>query len=406
MNRRHMLALLAAIPWAARVDAQTRSTARHRVVLGGAWGLLIEPGGTLKSWSVNANAAGEGPAEDVLGLGHNRPVDFFTLYPIPGLTGVVDAAISGTSIFAVRADGQVLAWGAGGNGNLGITPPAEFEERAQPRIRSNTPQPVAVKFDAVNVSAKGEHALALTRDGSVYAWGRGDVGQLGIGPMPIINYKTRSARAENFMPYPVRVLGLTGVVAVSAGGNHSLALLKDGTVLAWGENRLGQLGDGSRTNRNTPAPVPGVRNAIAIATTTLSSVAVLSDGTAVDWGATYGNLSPRLVPAPVAGTRGLRSVIGAGHHIVGLTQSGGVMTWGADPHHETGGGGNDKGAGLVKGLTDVQSIAASARGSAAVLASGRIMTWSEVRPWSRPGGGQVNLSPVPILLWLDGLEQP
>jgi hypothetical protein len=59
----------------------------------------------------------------------------------------------------------------------------------------------------------------------------------------------------------------------------------------------------------------------------------------------------------------------------------------------------------VKGLTDVR-IAASFRGSAAVLASGRIMIWSEVRPWTRPGSSQSNLSQFPILLWLEGLEQP
>ena len=55
MNRRQALSLLAALPLAARVSAQTRSTAKHRVALG-RWGLLIEPGGTLKSWSANSGA--------------------------------------------------------------------------------------------------------------------------------------------------------------------------------------------------------------------------------------------------------------------------------------------------------------------------------------------------------------
>ena len=82
------------------------------------------------------------------------------------------------------------------------------------------------------------------------------------------------------------------------------------------------------------------------------------------------------------------------------------MTWGQDAHYQTGRGSNATAPGLVKGLTDVQSIAASFRGSVAVLASGRIMIWSEVRPWARPGGGQSNLSQFPILLWVDGLEQP
>jgi alpha-tubulin suppressor-like RCC1 family protein len=188
---------------------------------------------------------------------------------------------------------------------------------------------------------------------------------------------------------------------------HSLALLKDGTVRVWGENKYGQIGDDSTVNRNTPTPVAGVRNVVSIAATGYSSVAVLQDGTVMEWGATYGNLTPRRPPALLAGARGIRSVAGGDDHVVALTQTGGVMTWGQDAHYQTGRGSNAYAPGLVKGLTDVVSIAASPWASAAVLASGRIMTWSEVRPWTRPGSnGPSNLSPFPILLWLDELEQP
>ena len=269
---------------------------------------------------------------------------------------------------------------------LGTTPLDEFETRAQPRMRSNTPLPVAVKFDAVDVSSIGEHVLALARDGSVYAWGRGDAGQLGIGPMPVVNYKARSARVENFMPLPRADSRASPTWSRSVPGDmHSLALLKDGTVRAWGQNRFGQVGDGTTINRDTPTPVQGVRNVVAIAALAYSSVAVLSDGTAMDWGNTHGSSDPRPVPAAVVGARGLRSVVGGGAHVVALTQTGGVMTWGTSGHYETGRGRDATAPGLVKELTDVVSIAASPWASAAVLASGRIMTWSEVRPWHRPG---------------------
>lgn len=406
MNRRQALSLLAALPFAARVSAQTRATAKHRIVLGSLTGHLIAPDGTVQAWLTNYAHASGYEAPEVLGLGHNRPVDAFTLYPIPGLTGVVSMAASSVA-FAVLRDGQIMSWGSAGYGLLGATSLAEFQAGGQPRIRSNTPQPLATKFDAVDVSVKGDHALALARDGSVYAWGRGDAGQLGLGELPMVNYKSRSARVEKFVPYPMRIPGLTDVTAISAGHMHSLALLKDGTVRAWGENKWGAVGDGSRVNRDAPIPASGVRNAVAIAATGYSSIAVLSDGSVMEWGSTYGNPSPRLVPAALAGVRGIRSVSGGVDHVVALTQTGNVMTWGQDAHYETGRGSNASAPGLVKGLTEVQSIAASARGSAAVLASGRIMIWSEVRPWTRPGSnGRSNLSPFPILLWVDGLEQP
>jgi hypothetical protein len=69
------------------------------------------------------------------------------------------------------------------------------------------------------------------------------------------------------------------------------------------------------------------------------------------------------------------------------------------------GGGYAK-PGLVKGLTGVTSLAAAASTTIAILDSGRMLTWGEVRPWTRPEDGQGNLSPFPILLWLDGLQQP
>ena len=98
----------------------------------------------------------------------------------------------------------------------------------------------------MDISCKADHVLALARDGGVYAWGRGDGGQLGIGPLPTVNFKTRSARVMPFVPYPVRIPDLANVTAIATGNRHSLALLKDGTVLGWGFNRFGQVGDGPR----------------------------------------------------------------------------------------------------------------------------------------------------------------
>jgi alpha-tubulin suppressor-like RCC1 family protein len=177
-------------------------------------------------------------------------------------------------------------------------------------------------------------------------------------------------------------------------------------VRAWGLNKYGQIGDGTSTNRDRPLPVPGVRHAVAIAAGAYRSAALLADGTVMEWGANHVNLTPRLAPAPVRGARGVRSIVAGDEHVAALTQTGEVLTWGQDAHYQIGRGGDPHAAGLVKGLADVKSLAAGAGTTIAVLGSGRMMTWGEVRPWTRPGEGQRNLSPLPILLWLDGLEQP
>jgi alpha-tubulin suppressor-like RCC1 family protein len=294
-----------------------------------------------------------------------------------------------------------------GRGVLGTTPLAEFEERAQPRARTNTPTPVAVRFDAVDVSCIGDHVLARARDGSVYAWGYGTSGQLGIGPLPVVNFRTRSASVMPEVPYPVRIPDLGEVIAAKAGARHSLALRKDGTVLAWGDNKFGQVGDGTTVNRDRPVVVPGVRTAVAIAAGDYFSIVVLADGTVMEWGATYNNPAPRPVPALLPGIRGATSVVAGDGHGAVITQAGGIITWGQNAHYETGRG---RTASLtpaaVKELADVRFLAACRSQTIAVLGSGRMMTWGEVRGWTRPDSGGAGLSPFPILLWLDGLEQP
>src|SRR5512142_344448 len=79
-----------------------------------------------------------------------------------------------------------------------------------------------------------------------YGWGGNAFGQLGDG-------------TTTDHPSPTRIAALPATVRqVAAGNDFKLALLADGTVLAWGQNSVGQLGDGTQKSRATPAPVPGL----------------------------------------------------------------------------------------------------------------------------------------------------
>jgi hypothetical protein len=159
------LGLAAGGSW--RVGAQTRAAAQPRVAVSLTVGFILEPGGTLRVWSTDPGARVETtePAANRMGLGHNNPVKPFTLYPVPGLTDVVAISATLANAYAVLADGRLLAWGGHGSGALGSTALAEFETRNGPKLE--TPTPVAVPFDAVDVSARDAHVLALARDGSV-----------------------------------------------------------------------------------------------------------------------------------------------------------------------------------------------------------------------------------------------
>ena len=240
LTRRQAISALAALPFAAvTVTAQTRPGPKHRVILGNQLGLLLAPDGTLQMWV--RDPAGDGTAPSSLGLGHNGPLQPFTLATVPGLSNIVAASAGWNCTFAVLADGRLLAWGKNPSGWLGTTTQAQMETLASwSPNESNTPLPQSVRFDAVDVSSGDDHSMALTRDGGVYTWGAGTDGQLGIGPMPVIQFRTRTPAPMRFMPMPVRVPDLGEVTAIAAGGRHSLALLKDGTVRAWGYNRYGK----------------------------------------------------------------------------------------------------------------------------------------------------------------------
>ena len=359
---------------------------------------------------------GASTSRQILGVGPQGSLPPFTLAKVPGLTGVVAAAAGGACSFVVRADGTILTWGINaGNGKLGTTPLAFFEERASWSPNSNVPVPLAVRFDAIDVSTMNDHVLALTRDGRVYAWGSGDKGQLGIGPMPVIKFRHRSPSAWPYTPFPVEIAGLSGVVAISAGYAHSLAVMKDGTVRAWGENSSGEVGDGTTAMRNAPVVVSGVKDAVGVAAGQGFSAALLRDGTVMTWGNQVGGALGRTpgrdnraypVPGLVPGVKGVRRIVAGHHHVLALTEAATIISWGS-PY--PGRNGDNPAPAVIPGLASVESVAAHEATSMAVLASGRIMTWGfPLRPWTRPPeeGSYDNISHRPILLWLDGLEQP
>ena len=403
ITRRDAIGLLAAIPFAARMSPQAAPLPKwRRFAFGNFHGLLLEPDGTLKSWSTGITPNNKGE----LGLGHADPVEPFKLYTVPGLTSVVAVGATWNTSFAVLADGRTLAWGERSE-MLGTTPLSYVEVYADSGPQAKGPTPVAARFDAVDISVGGGHVLALARDGTVWAWGDGRKGELGIGDLPIINFKTHTPSAMTFVPYPVQIPGLTNVVAVRAGSDYGMALLKDGTIRTWGGNKHGQLGDGTTTDRHTPVNVPLIGKVAAIAATDGSAV-LLEDGRVLGWGgAALGRAMlydhtgdivsvPTLIPG-VANGRAL--AVGSGHCLL-LTPTGTVISWGLNQYHQLGHGGFTQlglAAAPVTGLSGVHSVTARTYASIAVLEDGRIMNWGV-------GYGSTGDSRTPVLLKVDGLD--
>jgi alpha-tubulin suppressor-like RCC1 family protein len=191
--------------------------------------------------------------------------------PVSGLSGVTAIASEGTTDLALLRNGTVMAWGGNYDGQLGDGTNSGPETCNSSEPCSTVPTSVSGLSGVTAISTRGDTSLALLSNGTVMAWGANYDGQLGDGT------DSGPETCEGFAcsTVPVSVTGLTGVMAISAGGGYNLALLRNGTVMAWGYNGMGELGDGTTTLSDVPVPVSGLGGVTTIAAGDGQSVALV-----------------------------------------------------------------------------------------------------------------------------------
>ena len=209
-------------------------------------------------------------------LGNGVPLEDSNLpVPVTGLGAGTTADIAGGGLFtcALTAGGGVKCWGYNGDGELGNNSP------------TNSPVPVNVNGLSSGVSAIAAgnyHACALmATDGSVKCWGNNGYGQIGDGTIDV----------NRLVPVPV--VGLSApAIAISAGGDHTCALLNDGRMQCWGDNYEGQLGIGDNDPDSALTPVTVVDEMGSVMGT------VTYSGTQPNWHKIYVTLHENLVDPP------------------------------------------------------------------------------------------------------------
>ena len=268
---------------------------------------------------------------------------------------------SGDFTVALSTDGTVWAWGNNISGQLGNGTFAD----------STTPRRVGLLTDVVDIAAGGSHGVAVRSDGSVWIWGW--MQSPAYAPV---------ATTPDRLPVRVFGVGLSDIVAVAAGVHFSLALRNDGRVFAWGSNTYGELGDGSGVYRASPAQVPGLTAVRSISAGSSSSFAIKSNGSVVAWGlrgtlgvvGTVNRLSPVAVP-------GLSNVeqISATYNGLARTTAGDVWFWGTGFYGESGDGGV---SGVyptpvqVPGLQQITGVAVGAQHCLALQSNGMVWAWA------------------------------
>jgi alpha-tubulin suppressor-like RCC1 family protein len=277
------------------------------------------------------------------------------------VTGAVAAGFAHT--LALTADGTLWAWGDNAQGQLGVTGVG------------NTSTPVQVLTEVAAIAAGRYFSLAAKRDGTVWRWGSGTGAT------------------------PTQVSGLTNIVAVTAGVNHQLALRNDGMVWAWGQNGSGQLGDGTTITRTTPVQVIGLRGVRSIAAGEDFSLAVQDDGAADGlvwaWGTnTDGQLgdsttASRTIPTRVPALTGVAQVAAGNTFSLARLADGTVRAWGNNQYGQLGIGGTAATPGIhgVEPLIRIRTIAAGQHHAMAIDIDGRL--WG----WGYNGGSQLGVPP-------------
>jgi alpha-tubulin suppressor-like RCC1 family protein len=284
--------------------------------------------------------------------------------------GTVTDAVAGGEDFslAVTKKGEVLAWGGNEYGDLG-----NGTTTASP-----TPEPVeGLGEEAVAIAAGRHFGLALLKGGTVKAWGENSNGQLGNG--------REGSTAGSTVP--VEVHGLKEVVAIAAGEHFAMALLKNGQVWAWGDNTRGELGAGSEgKGRDEPGKVQGLSAVGAIAAGAEHALALLQGGTVMAWGSgVWGQLGNGRevtsdLPVEAIGLSGVTAIAGGALHSLALLGNGKVEAFGNNEVGQLGSGNNSATSDVpveVTGLSEATAVAGSLFGSIALLRNGAVEDWGD-----------------------------
>ncbi len=307
--------------------------------------------------------------------------------PLSATPAPLQVASGDRHSIALRNDGTVWTWGHNGHGQLGDGTTTD----------RNTPVPVAGFSEVIAVAAGKVHSLAVTRDGRVWAWGNNDYRQLGNNssegsrtPVQVVTHIPATAtQPDQFPP-------LTGVIAVAASEVHSVALKGDGTVWAWGNNQYGQLGTGNTYDAATAKPVVGLTGVKAIvagghASTTVevgTAYTLAQDAEGAVWG--WGNNAKcqlgeaaweqqtRPVSLPNLRNLGdLQVLTGGEAHGTALTVDGQVWTWGDNQHGQQGDGTSNRVCApqRVATLDEVETLGAGPAHTLATKRDGTVWGW-------------------------------
>ena len=345
-----------------------------QMVSGGWHTCALTMEGGVKCWGSNSSGQlGSGAQTNSL-----DPVD------VEGLQSNITRISAGQNhTCALTNAGAALCWGHNFYGQIGD---------ASNEI-ALTPKPVSTLTSKVSQIAAGYDHTCAVHDGAAKCWGSAQMSKLG-------NNSTTNRNA------PVTASGLsTGVIGIAAGQFHSCAIVTGGGVKCWGDNYYYQVGDSTRTQRNTPVNVPGLSAGVsALDAGYYHTCARMSAGDIRCWGRNNhgqigdGSLSNATTPASIDIGDPVKSVTAKGYHSCAVTTAGAVKCWGRNSEGQVGDESLTRResptpvSGLSEGVAEVSAGNAMA---CAVLEDGTAKCWGQ-NTFGQIGDSTMTLRPGPV----------
>jgi alpha-tubulin suppressor-like RCC1 family protein len=327
-------------------------TSLTAIAAGGRHALAVNNVGDVYSWGDNGSWQ----------LGYSAG-STGTPTKVPDPHDMVQVAAGTNHSLAVNTTQQLYTWGGNTSGQLGDGTTAN----------SSIPLPVDLSGEQVKqVAAGNATSYALLQNGTLWAWGRGDLGQLGVG-WPTAYEAT-----------PVQITGLgANVKAVAAGATHALAITTENELYAWGNNANGQLGDGTTDSANSPIKVAELGNNVTAITAGNGFSAALAGGALYTWGANaFGQLGTGTLQEQSRPTRvslsGVSQISAGSSFLLALTSSGNAYAWGANTSQQLGNGasGNTAEPHILTAPKAV-SVAVGYDFTVAASPDGRVQAWGK-----------------------------
>ncbi|MDH5218055.1 MAG: hypothetical protein OEX19_10185, partial [Gammaproteobacteria bacterium] len=296
----------------------------------------------------------------------------------------------------IGSQGSVIAWGDNSEGQLGVDASGINRFAGIKDETGNTVQNI------IKVAAGQNHVLALIGNNKLLAWGDNKHGQLGNGENQSVAtplYVGNGSFGELF-----------GVVDIGAGNNHSVAVMENGAVFTWGENKMGQLGIRSKQNSSSPVQVAGIENAKKTSVGANHNLVLLDDGRVLAWGANESgqlgdeSTEAKLQPVEILFEQAVVAIYSGENFSFAQDDKGVIWAWGDNQFGQLGLGDRRARSKPTPLPLDVNvlEISAGKAHSIALIEDGTLLAWGDNSKGQLARSIEVTgASETPIPVWVE-----